>query len=252
MGYGAPLPLAISLTLTALAACDRPHPLAPPTAPALSAANGRRMVGDKKLGLEQCLPAGADFTLASTNPFFPIAVGSSWLFRGEEDGVPVELLITVLDETEIVAGVTTRVIEEREWEDGELFEVSRNYYAATSDGTVCYFGEAVDFYENGEIVSHEGSWRADAPGNAPGIIMPADPRPGMTFQMEAAPGIAADAGKIIGTGPARVPAGLFLDAIRVRETNPLDGDVGYKIFASGVGLVVDGPLQLVSHVIGLN
>ncbi|HSU77129.1 MAG TPA: hypothetical protein VLI89_08655, partial [Burkholderiales bacterium] len=39
------------------------------------------------------------------------------------------LHITVLTETRVLDGVTTRVVEEREWKDGELHEVARNYFA---------------------------------------------------------------------------------------------------------------------------
>jgi hypothetical protein len=77
--------------------------------------------------------------------------------------------------------------------------------------------------------------------------MPADPRPGTKFIMERAPGVAEDQGMIVGSGPIEVPAGTFPDAIRVKEFNPLDGDRGIKVFARGVGLVIDGPVQLVSH-----
>jgi hypothetical protein len=191
-----------------------------------------------------CGPARQDFQLASTNPYFPMGVGRTWCYEGEEDGELVELRITVLDATELVAGVTTRVIEEREWIDGTLVEVSLNYYAATSEGTICYFGEAVDIFEDGSV-SHEGAWRADEGENAPGIIMPPDPRPGVRFQMEVAPGIAEDEGRIVGIGPVTVPVGTFEDTIRFREYNPLDGDKGYKVFALGEGLVVDGPVVLV-------
>jgi hypothetical protein len=169
------------------------------------------------------------------------------VFDGEEGGVPIHLEIEVLRRTEVVAGVTTRVVEEQEWEDGELIEVSHNFYAQAGDGTVCYFGEEVDIYEGGQVVSHEGAWRADDPGNRPGIIMPAAPRTNVRFQMEDAPGIAEDEGTIVGTGPVRVPAGRFTETIRVREFNPLDGGKGYKVFAANVGLIVDEPVVLVSY-----
>lgn len=204
---------------------------------------------EKKLDASVLCDPSLDFTLTSTNPWFPIDVGRVWEYEGEEDGEFVELRITVLDVTEVVAGVRTRVIEEREWIDGELVEVSLNYYAATEEGTVCYFGEAVDIYEDGVVVSNEGAWRADESGNAPGIIMPPDPTPGVRFQMELAPGIAEDEGKIVGVGPVTVPAGTFDDAIRVRELNPLDGDKGYKIFVAEVGLVIDGPAELVTFTV---
>ncbi|MGH7564433.1 MAG: hypothetical protein ACREK5_08420, partial [Gemmatimonadota bacterium] len=148
---------------------------------------------------------------------------------------------------ELVAGVDTRVVEERETEDGELIEVSRNFFAQAADGTLCYFGENVDFFEDGEVVSHEGAWRADGAGNRPGIIMPADPQPGMRFRMESAPGIAEDEGEVLEVGVAEeVPAGRFVETVRIRERNPLDGDEGEKVFAAGVGLIVDAELELVS------
>lgn len=220
------------------------------SSPGLSAtaAATRNGTSDRKtLDLALCDPSRSDFSTTSTNPYFPIAGGLQWLYEGEESGEEVRLCITVLAGTEEVAGVTTRILEEREWHDGELVEVSRNFFAATSDETVCYFGEAVDVYEGGAIVSHEGAWRADDPGTAPGIIMPAEPRPGVRFQMELAPGIAEDEGKVVGIGPVTVPAGRFEDAIRVREVNPLDGEKDYKLYAAGVGLVVDGSVELVAR-----
>ncbi len=200
-----------------------------------------------ELDLALCSPSRGGFTLESTNPYFPLEVGTQSRLEGEQDGAQVLLLITVLDETEVVAGVTTRVLEERESEDGELVEVSRNFFVEASDGTVCYFGEDVDDYENGVVVSHGGVWCADQPGNRPGIIMPADPRPGVRFQMEAAPGVAEDEGQIIARGErVEVPAGTFTETIRVREFNPLERETGEKVFAADVGTVIDESLELVS------
>jgi hypothetical protein len=97
---------------------------------------------------------------------------------------------------------------------------------------------------------NDGSWRADGrrglPGLAPGIFMPAAPKPGMHFQQEVAPGVAEDEATIVGTGAVETPFGTFEDTIRVREANPIDGDKGYKAYAKGVGLIVDGPLSLIS------
>jgi hypothetical protein len=180
--------------------------------------------------------ATGDFTLESTNPYFPMDVGKQWVLEGENERVEV----TVLDETEVVSGVTTRVIEEREFKNGKVKEVSRNYFAQASDGTVCYFGEAVD--------PHEGVWRADDPGSEPGIIMPADPRPGMAFKMEIAPGKAEDEVEIVEFKTTEVPAGTFTGTIRVRELDPLKNDSDYKVFARGVGIIIDEDLELVEVV----
>jgi hypothetical protein len=204
---------------------------------------------EKKLDLELCSPAQGGFTLDIDNPYLPYPVGQVWVLEGEEDEEELTLQITVLDEMEEVAGVVTRVVEEREWVEGVLAEVSRNYFVETSDGTVCYFGEAVDIYdESGEnVISHAGAWRADEPGNAPGIFMPAIPVSGMKFQLEVAPGIAEDEAKIVGSGPVTVPAGTFLEAIRMREFNPLDEEKDYKWYGRDVGILIDGPLELVSY-----
>jgi hypothetical protein len=209
-----------------------------------------------------CSPDENTFTLAIDNPYFPLPVGQQWVYSGREQGETIGLRITVLNQTETLrfAGgvrVTTRVVEEVEWVDANanglvdpdesLIEVSRNYFAQTQDGTVCYFGEEVDIYENGVIVSHEGSWRADENGNAPGIFMPAEPQPGTTFQQEIAPGVAEDQATILRFATVKTPAGTFTNAIIVRDYNPLDGSKDSKSYAPGVGLVVDGPLELISY-----
>lgn len=209
-----------------------------------------------------CAPDQNTFSLTIDNNYYPLPVGQQWVYQGKDHGQTIGLRITVLDATETLYSgqrrVNTRVVEELEWEDanantqvdtGEtLIEVSNNYFAQTQDGTVCYFGEAVDIYEGGVIVSHEGAWRADDEGNAPGIFMPAEPQPGMTYQQELAPGVAEDQATIVRSGRTiNVPAGTFVDTIEVRDFNPLDGSRSTKVYARDVGLIRDVPLDLVSY-----
>jgi hypothetical protein len=238
------------VALALISGCDRSNPTALSTESAALFPEGgteATQASGKKLDPSVvCDPGQGGFTPTSTNPYFPIQVGSQWQYEGVEDDELIELRITILDVTEVVAGVTTQVLEERETADGELTEISRNFFAQAGDGTVCYFGEDVDIYEDGEIVSHDGAWRADEPGNGPGIFMPAAPTPGMKYLIEVAPGVAEDQATIVGQGPVTVPAGTFTTTIRLREFNPLDGDKGYKVHAAGVGLVVDDILKLVS------
>jgi hypothetical protein len=228
--------------LLALVACDRTAPTAPAGSetPALEAKQGS---ASKKLSVARCLPGAGAFTITSTNPFFPMDVGLQSILTGESDGEPAVLQITVLNQTRVISGVTTRIIEEREDHGGELAEVSWNYFAQAPSGDICYFGEDVDIYEEGGI-SHEGTWCADDPGNQAGIFMPADPRPGTRFEIEVAPGVAEDEGKIVGIGPIEVPFGKFSNPLRIREFNPLDGDKDFKIHAAGVGIIVDGETVL--------
>ncbi len=229
-----------------LQACEE----GPPSS--LAEPDGPLALQDSKKKLDHltvCAPTVENFPspLTSSNPYNPIDVGFQWTFEGEEDDVPVRLLLTILDETREIDGITTRVFEEREWEDDELIEISWNYVAETADGTVCYFGEDVDDIENDMVFDHEGRWCAEddpADMNHAGILMPADPKPGMTFLQEDAPGIALDGVDIAGSGPVTVPFDRFTDNIRFKEFSLIEGRGDWKIFANNFGLIVDGPLEL--------
>jgi hypothetical protein len=219
------------------------------------------------VNLAVCAPDQNTFTLNIDNTYFPLPVGGVWDYTGKEQGEEINLRITVLDATETFhfggQNVTTRVVQEVEWTDAdadgeidqiELIEVSFNYFAQTQTGpargTVCYFGEDVEIYEEGEVVSNEGAWRADGrrglPGIAPGVFMPASPQPGMTFQQEVAPGVAEDQATVKHTGRTTLPDGTVANTITVQDFNPLDGSRGTKVYAEDVGLIQDGPLRLIS------
>ncbi len=197
----------------------------------------------------ECDPSRASFTLDIDNPYHPLPVGHQIVLEGTEGGRPVLVRITVLDDTETVAGVETRVVEEYEEQNGRVIEVSRNFFAQNQNGTVCYFGEDVDDYDaNGNVIGHAGGWRADGETNRPGIIMPATPVVDDAFPTELAPGIAEDQAKVLAIGEtATVPAGTFADTVTLREINPLEGGGGdTKIYAAGIGIIVDGPARMTS------
>jgi hypothetical protein len=193
------------------------------------------------------------FATAGTNPYFPLWPGYALLLEGEElddedELVEIASRSTVLPETEVVDGVLTRVFEEREWEDDELVEVSRNFVAICREtGDIWYFGEDVDDYEDGEIVGHAGAWRAGVNGAEPGVLMPGSPMMGARYFEEIAPGVALDQGEIVGMGEeVTVPAGTFEDTLETVGTNPLDPDAGdEKVYARGIGIIKDEELELV-------
>jgi hypothetical protein len=196
-----------------------------------------------------CDPAVSTFTTDIDNPFFPLPVGHRVVLEGEEGGGHLLVRITSLDETETVAGVETRVVEEYEAKKGQVVEISRNFFAQAQDGTVCYFGEDVDIYDGaGNVTSHLGAWRAGVGENHPGIFMPAAMEVGQAFQQEIAPGIAEDQAKVIALDEAtEVPAGTFEDTVTMRDGSPLDGSTGVKVYASDIGLIVDGPARLTRY-----
>jgi hypothetical protein len=181
------------------------------------------------------------------NPYFILKPGYQATFEGGKSG---KLVITVLNETLAVGGVNTRIVEEREWSGGELIEVSRNFFAIdpkTLD--VYYFGEDVDMYKKGKVVSHEGSWRHGTNGAKFGLMMPGKPVVGAKFYQEQAKGVAMDRSEIVSlTEKVTTRAGAFDRCVKSKETTPLEPLAReYKIYAPGVGLVKDGDLELVSH-----
>lgn len=203
--------------------------------------------------LDEC-----SFRPKGANLFFSLRAGYQLHLAGDDDGEMIDLYITVLDETRVVEfevsgvpyRVRTRVIEEREYIDGELYEISRNFYARCREtGSVFYFGEDVCFFEDDECVSDSGSWLAGVDGAAPGVIMPGTWLLGARYYQEIAPGVALDRAEHTQMGVTiQTPAGLLENCVVVLEDSPLDaGATSEKVYAPGIGLVKDGPIELVSY-----
>ncbi len=196
---------------------------------------------------ETFLPETRSFSSAGSNPFFILQPGYQQVYDGTEDGEKVHLTITVTNRTQKVAGVQTRVVEEREIHNGQLVEVSRNYFAICKpNNSVFYFGEQVDNYSKGKLVNHGGSWQAGLKGAKPGLVMPGLALLGSRFAQELAPGQAMDRAEIISLSETlQTPAGLFKNCLRTEETSPLEpGSKEYKLYALGIGLIEDGDLKL--------
>ena len=198
----------------------------------------------------QIAPDARQFLAEGENAYFILKPGHRLKLEGSEHGARVTLDVTVLDETRVVDGVTTRVVEERESKNGALIEVSRNYLAFDpATRNVYYFGEDVDIYKSGRIVGHEGAWLSGVGGARYGLMMPGDPKVGMKYYQEQAPGVAMDRAEIVSLSDRlTTPSGTFTGCLRAKETTPLEkGAVEYKVYAPGVGLIKDGDLVLISR-----
>ena len=185
--------------------------------------------------------------VVGSNPYFNLTPGYQLSYRhGKESDV-----ITVLNEVKRIDGVDTRVVEDREFDgNGRLVELTRDYYAidsATND--VYYFGEDVDVYDkDGKFKSHDGSWLSGINGATFGLMMPARPRAGQKFYQEQAPAVAMDRVEISSiTDKLNVPAGKFMNVVRVIETTPLEIGKADKWYVSGIGMVKDDEMELVQH-----
>ena len=187
-------------------------------------------------------------TLASAgaNPYFILTPGHRLYYEHGKD----TLTTTVLNETKVIDGVETRVVEDRETKNGQLAELTRDYYAidpATKD--VYYFGEDVDVYRDGKVVSHEGSWLSGVKGARFGLMMPGQVKRGFKHYQEQAPGVGMDRAEIVALGERiKTPAGVFENCIHVRETSALENGMSDdKWYAPGVGMVKDAEFVLVKY-----
>ena len=141
----------------------------------------------------------SEFTTEIDNPYWPMAVGSKWVYREfDSEGTEQKVVVTVTDKTKTIAnGVEARVVRDVVTEDGVPTEVTDDWYAQDAEGNIWYLGEDTTEYENGKPVSTSGSFEAGVDGAQPGIILPADPQPGITYRQEYYEGEAEDLGEIV-------------------------------------------------------
>jgi len=156
------------------------------------------------------------------------------------------LTVSIVNETKSVDGVTTGVLEEREEKDGQLIEVSHNFFATDpATGDVYYFGEDVDNYKDGKLTNHDSAWLAGEKGAKFGLMMPGKPRKGDKFYQEIAPKVALDRVEIVSVDETvKTPAGTFEHCVHLRETTPLEADISHKYYAPGIGMIKDDEFEL--------
>lgn len=178
--------------------------------------------------------------------FFILKPGYQIVLADEDEKVA----ITVLDETRVIDGIETRVVEEREEKNGKIVEVSRNFFAIDNEtGDVFYFGEEVDNYKKGKRTGHSGAWLAGEKDAKPGLIMPGDPVIGYKHYQEIAPGKAMDRAEVISLDESlKTPAGDFQNCLKTKESsglNPLEKE--FKRYAPGIGQIQDEDLLLTKY-----
>jgi hypothetical protein len=176
------------------------------------------------------------------NPYFPLEPGLKVHLAAEGETV----VLSVLDETKVVDGVKTRVVEERESNEGELVEISKNYYAVDkTTGDVYYFGEDVDDYEDGKVVGHGGAWLSGVGGAKFGLMMPGKPSVGDRYYFEMAPGATERAEIVDLDATLETPLETFSGVVYCREYDLADSDVSHKWYAAGIGMIGDDDLRVV-------
>ena len=191
-----------------------------------------------------------------TNPLLPLAYLKQDILEGTEGGVKTRVERTMMPKirkTFTIAGqkVESLVMEDREFKDGKLAEVTLDYFAQDDEGTVYYLGEDVDEYENGKVVNHEGAWLLGKDTQTPGVMIPAHPKVGDKFKSEDVNKEIHEDDEIVSVSETvSVPAGTYENCVKVKETLA-DGTTEFKFHAPGVGWVREVPAGgdevLISH-----
>jgi hypothetical protein len=180
----------------------------------------------------------SDFTTDITNPYWPMPVGSRWVYRETEGQEVQRVVVTVTDQTKTVAaGVEARVVHDVVSADGDVVEDTYDWYAQDNSGNIWYLGEDTAEYEDGEVVTRAGSWEAGVDGAEAGILIPGDPQPGMSYQQEYLAGEAEDQATVLSVDEmVEAPTGRYTEALLTRETTPLQPEVAeLKFYAPGIG-----------------
>jgi hypothetical protein len=181
------------------------------------------------------------------NPYLPVTAHKRCEQRGEDkDGTKTRGVMTLLERTKRFEvnrqQVDAAVIQDNSYKDGKLIEIAYDYFAQADDGTVYYLGENVSNYENGKVIDHHGTWLLGKDTDVPGVAMPAHPRLGGQHRLEDVPGITSESNRVEEVGMrAQANGKLYTDVIRISEFIQPEGETEQKLYAPGVGKILEYP-----------
>jgi hypothetical protein len=180
-----------------------------------------------------------DFVSRVSNRYFRLTPGAIFTFEKRIPAGTERSEVEVTREKRRVMGILTTVVRHTTWVNGQLKEISRDWYAQDRRGNVWYFGEEVDNYENGRLKDHAGSWEAGVNGAKPGIVMLNDPLVGLTYRQESYKGHAEDAGAVIAVNrTVTVPSGTFRGCVQTGNWSSIDrAENEYKYYCPQVGFL---------------
>jgi hypothetical protein len=191
---------------------------------------------------------------------FPFRPGAVKVFLGRESGRNVTVIEKHLEEIREFAWngrtVPCRVVEELQFEDGQLVETDRRYHAQADDGTVYSFGRTEEGEDTDEGAGEEdgeekegGGWVVGAarPEDPPAVIEVPEPRvaiPGRTPRRtrwvleDVPPNVRSEMEVEAENESVKLPAGRLRGCLRIREDNLVEGNSDIHWFAPGIGLVM--------------
>jgi hypothetical protein len=182
----------------------------------------------------------ADFTHVINNTYLTLKPGTRATYEKITPEGIKRVQITVTGKTKKVMNVTTLVVRSREWLNEKLTEETREWLAQDMQGNVWHFGEAVNNYEDGKLVDHEGSWKAGVDGARPGILMLNNPKVGDTYRQQHLPAPAEDMGTVAAVGKKlALPQGAsFENCVEILDWNRVEEELEHKYYCVGLGMMV--------------
>ncbi len=174
------------------------------------------------------------------NPYFPLEQGVTLVYDEYTERGVERIEVTPTGKKKVILGVSCVEVRDVVTLEGVPIEDTLDWFAQDEWGNVWYFGELSLNFEDGELVSLDGSWKAGVGGALPGIVMKADPRIGDVYRQEFWIGEAEDLAEVFGLDEtAVVPFGTFVDCIQTEDQTPIEPDVEeLKYYAPGVGFVL--------------
>jgi len=191
-----------------------------------------------------------DFVRVISNPYYPLPVGRTLIYRGVRDGQTQTDRVHVTSGTKVLEGITATTVTDVALHNGKLLEKTTDWFAQDKQGNVWYLGEDTAAYlPNGQI-DRSGSWQAGVHDGEPGIVMLAHPQIPDAYRQEFLRGQAEDTAWIVNKGGSvRVPFGVVHHILASLEFTRLEpGVIDQKIYAPGIGIVRElsqkGPLEV--------
>jgi hypothetical protein len=191
------------------------------------------------------MPPASDFVDRLDNRFFPLEPGTTFRYRGTEEGDAVQDEVIVTWMTKAILGVHATVVHDFVAVNGLPSERTADWYAQDKHGNVWYLGEAAFDFVDGHWVRADDSWEAGHDGARAGIIMEAHPKAGDDYTQEHYSGHAEDMARVSSTHASiSVPYGSFHHALKAFECTPLEpGVLDVKYYARGVGEVFEATVE---------
>jgi hypothetical protein len=186
-----------------------------------------------------------------TNKWTPMPPGLALTFKGEVNGAegrhPHLDIFIVTGLTKVIDGIRTRVIWDRDIDEGSLQESELAFEAQDDRGNVRNMGEYPELYEDGHLQGAPSTWIAGIGDAKAGLLMHANPHLGTPAYLQGlSPSIGfKDKAVVYRVDQATcVPVGCFAHVLVTKEWNTYQPDEGFqlKYYAPGLGNVNIAPL----------